>query len=54
MNHYLNDSSTNEWRLMCASLSRDDGHSFQLVNGRWVIDGVASVDTYRSAADLAA
>lgn len=52
MNHFINDSATPEWLVMSASLLTDDGHTLEFRDGRVIVDGVASVDSYRSAREL--
>ena len=54
MTHYINDSATPAWQLMSASLKRDDGHTFEMRDGLWTIDGMATLSSYRSAAELTA
>lgn len=54
MNHYLNDSSTDEWRLMSADLRRDDGVTYEYRNGLHTVDGVVSVTSGASALELIA
>jgi hypothetical protein len=54
MTHYHNDSATKDWLVLSAELRSDKGHNLQLVGGRWVIDGMASVASFGSALELVA
>lgn len=53
--HYENDSANPEYILLSAELEHaPSGVILERRNGRWIVDGVAQVDTFTSAVDLLA
>lgn len=52
MDHYNERGATSEWLLMSADLRADGGHSIEFRDGRVIVDGMASVSTWRSAREL--
>lgn len=52
--HYVNESATGEYLLLSAQLEHDGGCSLELRDGRWVVEGVAQIDTFARATELLA
>lgn len=51
--HYQNDSATGEWLLLSADLEHAaSGSSLEFRDGRVIIDGVVSVDSWANAREL--
>ena len=51
--HYANDSATGEYLLLSADLEHcETDVSLQLRDGRWIVNGVVAVDSWRNANEL--
>lgn len=48
----ITNSDFRAWFQVHVGFERDEGHSLEFRNGRVIVDGMTSVDSYRSAREL--
>jgi hypothetical protein len=52
MEQQITNSDFRAWFQVHVGFERDEGHSLEFRNGRVIVDGMTSVDSYRSAREL--